>query len=214
MDLNPGLPLQEVLDSTIAYILAEKITQFDAYSFMASEIDLRSTVHLRDGSPITPYGRADCILSEMPFHRQFHRDNAQNHLLVIDLKTGATSQSDLIKLAKPTPHLPNSLTGLQLVLYGLILENIGYKFIKLLILNGDPYDQGEPIELRAITQSENFVFIENFLKKLLIDGTFGYGEKNPFLRSHFTPPIATIPPENAVIQEKRRKLFVDRDGLL
>jgi hypothetical protein len=179
----------------------------DTFSFLASEVDLKSIVTLENGTVIPLYGRADCILSEFLFRKQFHRDNASNRILVIDLKTGSTTQSDLLKLAEPLSDLPTSLAGLQLVLYGLILENLGYKNIQLLISNADPYDRGEPIALRTITQSENFPFIQNFLKKLFKDGIFGYGEKNPFLQGHFSAPIPVIPPENKIIREKRKKLF-------
>lgn len=174
---------------------------------MASECDLRSTFSLEDGTTVPLHGRADCILSQFPLRRQFHKGNADNRLLVIDFKTGSATQSDLQKLAKPFTALPPSLSGLQLVLYGLILENFGYKNIELSILNGDPYEQPEPIALRSITQSENFSFIKNFLKNLIVKGIFGYGENNLFLGRHFPSPIAAIPPNNAAIREKRKKLF-------
>jgi hypothetical protein len=94
------------------------------------------------------------------------------------------------------------------VLYGLILENLSYKNIQLLISNADPYDRGEPIAFRRITQSKNFPFIQNFLKKLFIDGIFGYGEKNPFLQDHFSAPIAVILPGNKIIRGKTKKAFL------
>ncbi|MDR1303385.1 MAG: PD-(D/E)XK nuclease family protein, partial [Puniceicoccales bacterium] len=204
---SPGLLLRDALNSENPYILAEKIAQWDDFPFMASECDLRSTFSLEDGTTVPLHGRADCILSQFPLRRQFHKGNADNRLLVIDFKTGSATQSDLQKLAKPFTALPPSLSGLQLVLYGLILENFGYKNIELSILNGDPYEQPEPIALRSITQSENFSFIKNFLKNLIVKGIFGYGENNLFLGRHFPSPIAAIPPNNAAIREKRKKLF-------
>ncbi|MDR1435271.1 MAG: PD-(D/E)XK nuclease family protein [Puniceicoccales bacterium] len=204
---SPGLLLQKAMEVGDAYVLAEKIAQLDTFPFLVSEVELRSAVFL-DGRAIPLHGRVDCILSKFPFRKQFHGDNGSNSILVIDLKTGSTTQGDLLKLMKPFSDLPVSLAGLQLVLYGLILENLGYKNIQLLICNADPYDRGEPITLRAIEQSENFPFIQNFLKKLLGNGIFGYGEENPFLQGHFPAPIATIPPKNRIIREKRRKLFL------
>ncbi|MDR0590728.1 MAG: hypothetical protein LBG09_02660 [Puniceicoccales bacterium] len=204
---SPGLLLRDTLNGENPYILAEKIVQWDDFPFMASECDLQSTFPLENGITIPLHGRADCILSQFPLRRRFHKDNADNRLLVIDLKTGSATQSDLLKFAKPFAGLPPSLSGLQLVLYGLILENFGYKNIRLLILNGDPYERAEPIALRSITQGENFPFIKNFLKNLIVKGIFGYGESNSFQGRHFSSPAAVIPPNNAVIREKRKKLF-------
>jgi hypothetical protein len=204
---SPGLLLRDALNGEDPYILAEKIVQWEDFPFMASECDLQSSFSMGDGTTIPLHGRADCILSQFPFHRRFHKDNTDNRLLVIDFKTGSATQSDLLKFAKPFTALPPSLSGLQLVLYGLILENFGYKNIQLLILNGDPYERPEPIVLRSITQSENFPFVRNFLKNLIVKGIFGYSENNSFQGKHFSSPVAIIPPNNAVIREKRKKLF-------
>jgi hypothetical protein len=89
-----------------------------------------------------------------------------------------------------------------------MIRTLGYKNIQLLILNGDPYDNTDPVHLNAIIDSENFKFIQNYLKTLLIDGIFGYNEANPFTKTHFSPPIATIPLNLEIIQAKRKKFLL------
>jgi hypothetical protein len=46
-----------------------------------------------------------------------------------------------------------------------------------------------------------------FLKNLIVKSNFSYGENNAFQGRHFQSPIAAVPPNNAVIREKRKKLF-------
>jgi hypothetical protein len=199
--------LQEAIDPSKAFIIAKKLTALKNFPFILNEVDLQATIGLGDGVSLPIHGRVDCILSQYPFRKTFNKDNGENRVLIIDFKTGSMTQNDLIKLTKPFSDFPASLSGLQIVLYGLILESIGYKNIQLLILNADPYDHGEPIALSMITQNSNFTFIQNFLKKLSMEGIFGYGERNPFLRQYFTAPIAIIPPDNRIIHWKREKLF-------
>jgi hypothetical protein len=201
--------LQETIESAEekASIIAKKLTAIETFPFIISEIDLHTPIVLSDGNSIPLHGRIDCILSLYPFRKTLHRDNAQNSILLVDFKTGIASQSDLRKLVKDFTNLPQSLADLQLVLYGLMLRSIGYQNIQLLILNGDPYDHGEPISLEMITAGKNFEFIQKYLKTLLIDGIFGYGESHPFSKTHFHPPIATLQLDTKVIQSKRQQLF-------
>jgi hypothetical protein len=79
--------------------------------------------------------------------------------------------------------------------------------VQLLILNGDPYDHAEPLHLEMITSGENFKFIQKYLKTLLNDGIFGYSQSHAFAKTSFSPPIATLPPKDTVIQNKRKQLF-------
>ncbi|MDR2807069.1 MAG: PD-(D/E)XK nuclease family protein [Puniceicoccales bacterium] len=211
--LEPHLDLQEAMNCQKAYVLAEKVIRWDCFSFIASEWDIEGKIILDERIAVPLYGRADCILSKFPLRKRFHRENRQNEILLIDLKTGSTTQNDLLKLTKPFTALPSTLVGLQLVLYGLILENMGYSDIQLLIVNGDPYDDGEPIALHQVTQGRNFAFIQNFLRKLLVEGRFGFTERNAFLRTHFQPPIAILPPESHVVHQKRRKVFCPKESV-
>ncbi|MDR1907140.1 MAG: PD-(D/E)XK nuclease family protein [Puniceicoccales bacterium] len=201
--------IQEAIESSEirAYIIAKKLTAFEHFPFIINEVDLHAPITLSDGNSIPLHGRIDCILSQYPFRKTFHRDNASNNILLVDFKTGTTSQNDLQKLVKTFTNLPQSLTGLQLVLYGLMLRSLGYQNIQLLILNGDPYDHGEPLRLEMIIASENFKFIQKYLKILLVDGIFGHSQPHPFSKTCFSPPIATLSPNSKIIQSKREQLF-------
>jgi hypothetical protein len=208
-NILPKTLLQEAIGSSEAKasIMAKKLTTFEAFPFITNEVDLHVPIMLSDGISFPLHGRIDCILSSYPFRKIFHKDNALNNILLIDFKTGTTSQSDLQKLVKNFTSLPQSLTGLQLVLYGLMLRTLGYQHIQLLVLNGDPYDHAEPLHLEMITSSENFKFIQKYLKILLNNGIFGYRQLHPFGKTYFSPPIAILPPQNEVIQSKRKQLF-------
>jgi hypothetical protein len=202
--------LQETLESAEkkASIIVKKLTAFEDFPFIISEVNLHAPTTLPDGISIPLHGRIDCILSQYPIRKTFHEDNAPNNVLLIDFKTGTTSQSDLQKLVKKFINLPSSLSGLQLLLFGLMLRTLGYRNIQLLILNGDPYDHAEPLRLETIIAGENFQFIQKYLKTLLIDGIFGYGELHPFGKTHFHPPIATLRPNAKAIQGKRQQFFL------
>ncbi|MDR2812932.1 MAG: PD-(D/E)XK nuclease family protein [Puniceicoccales bacterium] len=201
--------LQETLESAEkkASIIAQKLTTFETFPFIINEVDLRVPITLFDGTILPLHGRIDCILSQYPFRKTLHGDNIHNNILLIDFKTGASSQNDLQKLTKNFTNLPQSLSGLQLLLYGLMLRALGYQNIQLLILNGDPYDHAESLHLEMITSGENFKFIQKYLKILLDDGILGYSEPHPFSKIHFSSPIATLPPKGEVIQSKRKQLF-------
>jgi hypothetical protein len=202
--------LRESIESSgeKALIIAKKLTTFENFPFIISEFDLQTSTAISDEIFMPLHGRIDCVLSQYVFRKTFHKDNAQNGVLIIDFKTGSTSQNDLQKLAKNFTNLPSSLTGLQLVLYGLMLRTLGYKNIQLLILNGDPYDSAEPIHLETIIASENFKFIQKYLKISQIDGIFGYSLPCPFGKPSFSPPIATTSPNSNAIQMKRKQLFL------
>jgi hypothetical protein len=208
-NISPQILLQEAIGSseTKASIMAKKLTTFETFPFIINEVDLHASTTLSKGISLPLHGRIDCILSLYPFRKTFHKDNAQNNMLIVDFKTGTTSQSDLQKLVKKFTSLPQSLTGLQLVLYGLMLRTLGYQHIQLLILNGDPYDHAEPLHLDMITSGENFKFIQKYSKTLLNDGIFGYSQSHPFGKTYFSPPIAILPPKNEAIQSKRKQLF-------
>ncbi|MDR1590573.1 MAG: PD-(D/E)XK nuclease family protein [Puniceicoccales bacterium] len=202
--------LQEIIDSAAikAFVIAKKLAAFERFPFIANEVDLHTITTLFEENSFSFHGRIDCILSLYPFRKTFHQDNAQNDILLIDFKTGATSQNDLRKLVKKFTTIPQSLSGLQLVLYGLMLRTLGYQNIQLLILNSDPYDHAESLHLDMITFSENFKFIRKYLKVLLNDGIFGYSQPHPFGKTYFSAPIAILPPNSEVIQNKRKQLFL------
>jgi hypothetical protein len=86
-----------------ALTMAKKLTAFEVFPFIINEIDLRAPITLSDGTALPLHGRIDCVLSPHPFRKTFHRDNAQNNILLIDFKTGTTAQSDLQKFHKPSP---------------------------------------------------------------------------------------------------------------
>ncbi|MDR1366519.1 MAG: PD-(D/E)XK nuclease family protein [Puniceicoccales bacterium] len=201
--------LLETLESAEekALTIAKKLTAFEHFSFIIHEVDLLAPITLPEGILLPFHGRIDCILSQYPFRKTFHEDNAQNNILLIDFKTGTTSQNDLRNLVKKFTNLPQSLAGLQLVLYGLMLRTLGYQNIQILALNSDPYDHAEPLPLDAIIINENFKFIQKYLKILLVDGVLGYGEPHPFSKMHFPLPIATLPPSAEAIQSKRQRIF-------
>ncbi|MDR0418093.1 MAG: PD-(D/E)XK nuclease family protein [Puniceicoccales bacterium] len=201
--------LLETLESAEekASIIAKKLTAFERFSFIIHELDLCTPTTLSEGISIPLHGRIDCILSQYPFRKTFHEDNAKNNTLLIDFKAGTTSQNDLQNLIKKFTNLPQSLAGLQLVLYGLMLRTLGYKNIQILALNSDPYDRTEPIPLDAIIVNENFDFIRKYLKTLLVDGILGYGEPHPFGKTYSPSPITTLPPHVKAIQNKRQRIF-------
>lgn len=188
---------------TNALRIAEKLGTITEYPYLTSEINLQAPLCLSDGTEIPIYGRVDAILSKKPFRNNFHPENTQNDLILIDYKTGATSTKDLKKLAKKYTRLPDNLTGFQLVLYGWILRTMNYKNIQLLILNPDPYAPLEPILLDSILDGDNQLFLEHYLRSLLIDGVFGYELQSPFVSYSFVLPVAEIAPAKEILHAQK-----------
>ena len=198
----PNTLLERSLNTTSALRIARKLCTIENFPYISSEINLNSTVVLSDGSRILCYGRADAILSQLPFRNTFHQNNSENAIVVVDYKTGATAQNDIAAFTKPFQRLPLSLSGIQLILYGLILRSIGYKHIQLLIIDTNPYTSSDSITLDQAL-SENLPFIERYLKTVILHGQLGYTTINPFSKTSFTRPIAEIPPSNDIILAKK-----------
>ena len=210
LELMSVTPRKSVFQNAVtdALRIAEKLGTITEYPHLTSEVDLQAPLRLSDGTEIPIYGRADAILSRHPFRNNFHPENAQNDLILIDYKTGATDTRDLKKLAKKYTRLPDNLTGFQLVLYGWMLRTMNYKNIQLLILNPDPYAPVEPISLDSILDGDNQLFFEHYLCSLLIEGVFGYELQSPFVSCSFMPPIAEIAPNKEILQEQKiRRLW-------
>ncbi|UPA28351.1 MAG: PD-(D/E)XK nuclease family protein [Verrucomicrobiota bacterium] len=211
LELIPSTPRKSVLNNAVtnALRIAEKLGTNTEYPYLTSEIDLQTPLCLSDGTEIPICGRADAILSKKPFRNNFHSENAQNDLILIDYKTGATSTKDLKKLAKKYTRLPDSLTGFQLVLYGWILRTMNYKNIQLLILNPDPYAPVELIPIDSILDGDNQLFFEHYLRSLLIEGAFGYEFQSPFISYSFVLPIAEIAPAKEILLAQKIKRLWD-----
>lgn len=185
--------LAEVLSMQNAAIMLQKLSKFKTIlPNIITETKVSGRWKLSTGEIIDLHGRVDCILSKLPFVNYVSNKNSNNDILIVDFKTGKTSQKDLQKLTKTiSDKLPTNIVSFQVVLYGLILRSLGYRNIDLLIINSNPYEDFEPIPLvEYLTDNNLQVFYELFLQLYLKTGIFPKNSNNSFSLVESIRPLA------------------------
>lgn len=201
--------IREAVDPLDSEVIYNKLLLFkETFPFVSSEVNLASTIVLSSREIIPVHGRADCVLSKKPLFFSTHPSNHDNSILIIDFKTGNTSQKNLEKLSKSPDTLPQNLSGLQILLYGLIFRSWGYRDIQLLILNKNPYEIPTPIHINELLNEGNLPpFLENFLTQIILNGFFLKNIPNFFSKNQFEPPLSLQSFDKEKLIHLRKKIL-------
>jgi hypothetical protein len=104
-----------------------------------------------------------------------------------------------------------SAQGLQLILYGIALQNKGWNDIRLMILKPDtPMGEGiekEQLCLSALKEDPNFIEFLRIFENIINKGIFGLRPVSHFFQKHFRKPLAVLPIENHILRERCLKTF-------
>ncbi len=174
-----------------AYKLANKILLL-GYHYIGTEIVLPKNRHVVfDQRSIKLTGRIDCILSNQPFSITSPNNTTLN---IFDFKTGTY---DFLNLDKFSEQLKN-YTGIQILLYGLALRNLGFNHVNIQILHPDK-ETTAPINIDTLVPLS-----EPFLKKMsnvLDERILGENIKS-FTENLSYLPLAESTRTNAIILKK------------
>lgn len=145
---------------------------------------------LPNGYSLKLNGRIDAILSKNPIDLAENTKN-DSELWILDFKTG-------VKAPLSSKRLENKLDGLQLALYGLVLEQLGYKNIHLSIVSPKS-------SLSSQVHIQDLYTLPKLFEKIQQIHTKGFfGIKGPMYGPYSKTkyPIATISIEESILETK------------